>query len=43
MYYRFEIDPDLIPDDALDHHVKRGGEYFSPLYGGICFMRYSRA
>ncbi|EAW26912.1 hypothetical protein ATW7_16937 [Alteromonadales bacterium TW-7] len=34
MLYRFEIDPDAIPDDALDKHVKLGGEYFSPLYGG---------
>jgi hypothetical protein len=29
MLYRFDIDP-----DALDKHVKLGGEYFSPLYGG---------
>lgn len=34
MLYRFEINPDLIPDDALDKHVKLGGEYFSPLHGG---------
>ena len=34
MLYRFDIDPDAIPDDALDKHVKLGGEYFSPLYGG---------
>ena len=34
MHYRFDIDPDAIPDDALDKHVKLGGEYFSPLYGG---------
>lgn len=34
MLYRFDIDPDLIPDNALDKHVKLGGEYFSPLYGG---------
>ncbi|MFK3871512.1 SRPBCC family protein [Pseudoalteromonas rhizosphaerae] len=32
--YQFDIDPDLIPDNALDKHVKLGGEYFSPLYGG---------
>jgi len=34
MLYKFEINPDLIPDNALDKHVKLGGEYFSPLYGG---------
>ncbi|WP_024610321.1 MULTISPECIES: hypothetical protein [unclassified Pseudoalteromonas] len=34
MLYKFEINPDLIPDGALDKHVKLGGEYFSPLYGG---------
>ena len=34
MLYQFDIDPDLIPDNALDRHVKLGGEYFSPLYGG---------
>jgi hypothetical protein len=34
MLYQFDIDPDLIPDNALDKHVKLGGEYFSPLYGG---------
>lgn len=34
MLYKFKIDPGLIPDDALDKHVKLGGEYFSPLYGG---------
>ncbi|MBU2988322.1 hypothetical protein KO525_02900 [Psychrosphaera sp. B3R10] len=33
MAYRFEIDPDLIPNDALDKHVKIGGEYFAPLTG----------
>jgi len=34
MTYSFDIDPDVIPDHALDKHVKLGGEYFSPLYGG---------
>ncbi len=34
MLYNFEIDPELIPDHALDQHVKLGGEYFSPLHGG---------
>ncbi|WP_405598496.1 MULTISPECIES: hypothetical protein [unclassified Pseudoalteromonas] len=34
MLYKFEINPDLIPDNALDKHVKLGGEYFSPLNGG---------
>ena len=34
MLYQFDIDPNLIPDNALDKHVKLGGEYFSPLYGG---------
>jgi len=34
MSYSFEIDPDAIPDKALDQHVKMGGEYFSPLTGG---------
>ncbi|WP_346657786.1 hypothetical protein [Pseudoalteromonas sp. CF6-2] len=34
MLYKFDIDPDLIPDKALDQHVKLGGEYFSPLHGG---------
>jgi hypothetical protein len=33
MAYNFDIDPDLIPDDSLDKHVKLGGEYFSPLSG----------
>jgi hypothetical protein len=33
MAYDFDIDPDLIPDDSLDKHVKLGGEYFSPLSG----------
>jgi len=33
MAYTFDIDPDLIPDDSLDKHVKLGGEYFSPLSG----------
>ena len=34
MVYSFDIDPDKIPDSALDKHVKLGGEYFSPLNGG---------
>ncbi len=34
MTYKFDIDPDAIPDNALDKHVKLGGEYFSPLHGG---------
>lgn len=34
MTYSFDIDPDTIPDDVLDQHVKLGGEYFSPLRGG---------
>lgn len=34
MTYTFDIDPELIPDHALDKHVKLGGEYFSPLHGG---------
>lgn len=34
MTYSFDIDPEEIPDDALDKHVKLGGEYFSPLNGG---------
>lgn len=34
MTYTFDIDPDAIPDHALDQHVKLGGEYFSPLDGG---------
>lgn len=34
MTYSFDIDPDAIPDHALDKHVKLGGEYFSPLNGG---------
>ena len=34
MLYKFDIDQDLIPDHALDQHVKLGGEYFSPLHGG---------
>ena len=33
MAYRFDIDPEQIPDTALDKHVKMGGELFSPLYG----------
>jgi hypothetical protein len=33
MSYRFEIDPDTIPDRSLDKHVKLGGNYFSPLTG----------
>ena len=33
MAYDFEIDPNLIPDQSLDKHVKLGGEYFSPLSG----------
>ena len=33
MAYNFDIDPNLIPDDSLDKHVKLGGEYFSPLSG----------
>lgn len=31
--YTFDIDPEVIPDEALDKHVKLGGEYFSPLEG----------
>lgn len=34
MTYSFDINPDDIPDHALDKHVKLGGEYFSPLDGG---------
>ena len=34
LLYRFDIDPNRIPDHALDKHVKLGGEYFSPLFGG---------
>lgn len=34
MTYSFDIDPEVIPDHALDKHVKLGGEYFSPLNGG---------
>ena len=34
MLYQLDIDPHLIPDNALDKHVKLGGEYFPPLYGG---------
>ncbi|WP_462160188.1 hypothetical protein [Pseudoalteromonas sp. GB56] len=34
MMYAFDIDPDAIPDNALDKHVKLGGEYFSPINGG---------
>lgn len=34
MTYYFDIDPELIPDHALDKHVKLGGEYFTPLNGG---------
>lgn len=34
MTYSFDIDPEAIPDHALDKHVKLGGEYFSPLDGG---------
>jgi hypothetical protein len=33
MAYDFDIDPDLIPDDSLDKHVKLGGDYFSPVSG----------
>ncbi|MFS1703443.1 hypothetical protein [Alteromonas sp. AMM-1] len=33
MAYQFKIDPERIPDHALDKHVKLGGEIFSPLYG----------
>jgi len=33
MAYNFDIDPDAIPDHALDKHVKLGGEYFSPISG----------
>jgi hypothetical protein len=33
MSYRFDIDPDVIPDTSLDKHVKLGGAYFSPLTG----------
>ncbi|MFT2089441.1 hypothetical protein [Paraglaciecola sp. 2405UD69-4] len=34
MTYSFDIDPEAIPDDVLDKHIKLGGEYFSPLNGG---------
>lgn len=34
MTYSFDIDPGVIPDHAMDKHVKLGGEYFSPLNGG---------
>lgn len=34
MSYSFDIDPQKIPDSALDKHVKMGGKYFSPLTGG---------
>ncbi|MEO9947161.1 hypothetical protein [Paraglaciecola sp.] len=34
MTYSFDIDSEAIPDNALDKHVKLGGEYFSPLTGG---------
>ncbi len=34
MTYFFDIDPEEIPDQALDKHVKLGGEYFSPIDGG---------
>ncbi len=34
MTYSFDIDPEAIPDHALDKHVKLGGKYFSPLDGG---------
>lgn len=34
MTYRFDIDPERIPDNALDKHVKLGGKYFAPLDGG---------
>jgi hypothetical protein len=33
MAYNFDINPDLIPDDSLDKHVKLGGDYFSPISG----------
>jgi len=33
MAYDFDIDPEVIPDDSLDKHVKLGGKYFSPLSG----------
>jgi hypothetical protein len=38
MTYSFDIDPELIPDHALDKHVKLGGEYFSPLDGGYYLL-----
>lgn len=34
MTYSFDINPETIPDHALDKHVKFGGKYFSPLNGG---------
>lgn len=34
MTYTFDIDTTLIPDHAMDKHVKMGGEYFSPTSGG---------
>ncbi|MGL4767150.1 MAG: hypothetical protein ACRCV6_03600 [Formosimonas sp.] len=34
MTYDFIIDPNQIPPDALDEHVRMGGEYFGPLHGG---------
>jgi len=33
MAYIFDIDPEKIPDDILDQHVKLGGKYFAPLAG----------
>lgn len=33
MAYNFDIDPELIPDESLDKHVKLGGKYFAPLSG----------
>ena len=39
MTYSFDIDPDKIPDSALDKHVKLGGEYFSPLSGGYFILQ----
>lgn len=33
MAYTFDIDPEAIPDNVLDQHVKLGGEYFSPIVG----------
>lgn len=38
MTYSFDVDPNAIPDHALDKHVKLGGEYFSPIHGGYYLL-----